>query len=272
MKYELIQPPVYLRSYVRFFWTLEGDAMDALSKVFGSLVDGSPGMIFQQTEGGAFVRDDKALPEIFLYGQTTKHTEIAALGEFRSAGVIFHPNALKSVFGLNAGDLTNSCVDLNLVSSPKKCYLSEKLLQSTSIDNQIEILSSYLHSQISNSHVPVDGIIEYAVSRIMTSNGSVPLKELLEKLHMTERTFERKFKEYVGISPKLFSRICRFQASLQQLKNNKYTRLSDIAFENDYADQSHFIRSFKEFTGCSPFQFQKQQQDAADSNTPVLIK
>jgi AraC-like DNA-binding protein len=69
----------------------------------------------------------------------------------------------------------------------------------------------------------------------------------------------------VGISPKLFSRICRFQATLQQLRTNGFDKLSDIAFEHNYADQSHFIRSFKEFAGVSPFQYQKQFEEIAEN-------
>ena len=76
-------------------------------------------------------------------------------------------------------------------------------------------------------------------------------------MHLSERSFERKFKSQVGISAKLFSRICRFQSSFQQFINEDFNTLTDIAFEHTYSDQSHFIRSFKEFAGLSPLQFQK---------------
>lgn len=262
MKYELIPPPAYLKSYVRFFWTLEGDDNNTLTKTFGSLVDGCPGLIFRQPDAGVFLKENQQLPDVFLYGQTTRHTEIASVGNFRSTGVIFHPNALKSIFGMNAVNLTDTCVDVELLPGQKKVNLSEQLADTASSSTQVEILSAYLHTKIANSAAPADTLVEYAVSQIVTSNGNVSLKELMNKLQFTERTFERKFKEYVGITPKLFSRICQYQASLHQLKNNNYGKLSDIAFENDYADQSHFIRSFKEFTGCSPFQFQKQLHEA----------
>jgi AraC-like DNA-binding protein len=82
---------------------------------------------------------------------------------------------------------------------------------------------------------------------------------------LSERTLERRFKQSIGISAKLFSRICRFQESLNQLRKNKYDKLSDIAYENGYADQSHFIRSFKEFTGVSPFDYRKQLKEVAEN-------
>jgi len=90
-------------------------------------------------------------------------------------------------------------------------------------------------------------------------------------LLLSEKSFERKFKQGVGISPKLFSRICRFQAALNQLRNNHYRKLSDVAYENGYADQSHFIRAFKEFAGFSPQQYRLQSHEVVE-NLPELIK
>jgi AraC-like DNA-binding protein len=109
----------------------------------------------------------------------------------------------------------------------------------------------------------------FALSAIMQSKGCLLLKDLQEKVQMSERTFERKFKEYVGISPKLFTRICRFQASLSQMRNSDFEKLSDIAFQNDYSDQSHFIRSFKEFTGFSPNQYQIQSNEIVENLSQI---
>lgn len=67
----------------------------------------------------------------------------------------------------------------------------------------------------------------------------------------------------IGISPKLFARISRFQESLYQLRAGKYDKLSDVAYENEYFDQSYFIRVFKEFTGFSPLQFKKNMQSSS---------
>ncbi len=68
------------------------------------------------------------------------------------------------------------------------------------------------------------------------------------------RQFERRFKEYSGFSPKLFSRITRFQSSLDSF-GNKDKSLTDIAYDCDYYDQSHFINDFKEFSGYHPSQY-----------------
>ncbi|MNT33599.1 DNA-binding transcriptional activator FeaR [compost metagenome] len=113
-----------------------------------------------------------------------------------------------------------------------------------------------------------DEIIQYSLSQIVKSKGGILLKDLHDDLQLSERSFERKFKQSIGISPKLYARICRFKVSLNQLKNNDFQKLSDIAYENDYSDQSHFIRSFKEFAGFSPLQYPKLVNVVIE-NTPT---
>ena len=67
---------------------------------------------------------------------------------------------------------------------------------------------------------------------------------------MSDRSFERRFKELAGFSPKLYSRIARFQAALTHYGSG--LPLTDIAHNCGYYDQSHFINDFKEFSGYSP--------------------
>ena len=269
MNYQQIQPPDYLRDYIRYFWTLESGA-DTFPKTFRTIPDGCPGLIFQQSEKGKFYQSNKQLPTIFLFGQYTKHAELSSSGQFNAIGIYFYPNALKSIFGFNADELTNSCLDVNLLPVTHGCHLSEQLLNAPSVVSQIEVLSSYLLLQLHKNNTPENEVMHYAVSQLVRTNGSISLHELQKNLRISERSFERRFKQYVGISPKLFSRICRFQASLNQLRTSNYSKFSDIAFENNYADQSHFIRAFKEFAGFSPYQYQKKSTEIVENLSELI--
>lgn len=268
MEYTQIPPPETLQHHVRYFWTLESRVMDLTPKTLGPLADGCPGLIFQPAEKGIFYdQDEKQLPEVFLYGQTVKRTALRLVGAFRTTGVCFHPNTLPSVFGFHASELTDACLDLNLLSA----RLPEQLLHTTQPVAQATLLSAYLLSRIQKTNNPPDRATRYAVSLIMRSGGTSSLKQLQTDLNITERSLERRFNQHVGISPKLFSKICRFQASLHQLRHNQYDKLSDIAYDNGFADQSHFIRTFKAFAGFAPCQFQQQLSELPE-NAPVLVK
>jgi len=91
------------------------------------------------------------------------------------------------------------------------------------------------------------------------------LPALRRILNLSLRTFERRFEQYIGISPKLFSGISQFQAALKHLQSGKFDKLSDIAYTYGYSDQSHFIRHFSRFTGLSPLRWQKHADAGGDA-------
>jgi len=91
--------------------------------------------------------------------------------------------------------------------------------------------------------------------------GLIPLKNIQTELHITERTFQRLFEFHVGVSPKLFSRICQFHSAFQHVNLGPNTRLTDIAYQTGYSDQSHFIRTFQEFTNYSPSGYLKMARE-----------
>ncbi len=268
MEFRQIPPPPSLRNHVRYFWTMENATVDALPQALGPLADGCPGLIFRH-EGEGELHDDgeKKLPPFFLYGQTITRTRLFFTGTFKTIGISLFPHTLKSIFGLNAAELTDNCIDFRLITR----HLPEQLLNTATHEKQLQVLSDYLFEQLQKNEMQVDAVTHYALNQIIQSKGVIALKELQQHMQLTERSFERRFNQHVGITPKLFAKICRFQACLQQLKNNDYSKLSDIAFDNGYADQSHFIRAFREFAGSSPWQFQKQSQKVGD-DFPVLIQ
>lgn len=267
MQYAKIPPPAYLKDYVRYFWTLEHQGTGAVPpRTFRTIPDGCPGLIFQQpADGGLQYDNHDKLPAIFLYGQATKPRILRSSGNFGTIGIFFHPNAVKSIFGLNSPEITDDCIDLAAFSSKQGVSLYAQMADARSTAEQIGILSAYLFSSILANKAATDPGMQHAVSQIVQSRGSVSLKLLQEQLFLTERSFERKFKQWVGISPKLFARICRFQSSLHQLRQNDFSKLSDIAYEHDYADHSHYIRAFKEFAGASPNQYQKKSTEVAEN-------
>jgi AraC-like DNA-binding protein len=266
MKYQTFTPPEILKPFIKYFWALESLNGNNSEKTFSAIVDGCPGAILLRTENEAFCDENKKkLPGIFLYGQATTPVQLSTAGNFNAIGICFQPHALKSVFGMDADDLTSACVDLDFMTNKKGGKLSEQLLNTPSLDEQIKLLSFHLIDQAHLNHQKTDDSTRYALTQIAQSHGTISLKELLQKTKLSERTLERRFKQSVGISPKLFSRICRFQQSLAQLRKSEYDKLSDIAYKNEYADQSHFIRVFKEFTGFSPLDFKKQSNEVVEN-------
>jgi len=269
MHFRQIPPPIHLKDYIRYFWVLESEGTAGIIQSFRTMADGCPGLIFQQPEKGVLYQHNKLLPDIILYGQATTHAELRLKGLFSAIGVFFAPHALNAIFGLNAEALTDTCLNLDELAGNQGFSLLEQVSNAAGIEEQVSVIAAYLTTLLHKRSCNGDNAMQFALSSIMQSKGSVSLITLRETLQLSERSFERRFKQHVGIPPKLFSRITRFQASLNQLKSRQFDKLSDIAFENDYADQSHFIRSFKEFAGCSPFQYRKLGREVVDNLTAI---
>lgn len=258
MKFIQVPPPESLRRYIRYSWVMESAPADAVPDTFRPLADGSPGLILQNGDAPLWQDGDgKQLPRLFLYGQTVQTRILHTKGSTGAIGIGFHPHALKALFGWDAGILTDTCTDLhNAVNKP--LFTLAENLHEKSAQERLQQLYAYLQSRMYAS-VKEDAQVERAMNRILQSGGTLPIQELLNELALSERSLERRFRSHIGISPKLFSRICRFQSSLQQLRSRSFDKLSDLAFENGYADQSHFIRNFREFTGISPEEYRRRE-------------
>ncbi|HYF32170.1 MAG TPA: helix-turn-helix transcriptional regulator [Chitinophagaceae bacterium] len=221
--------------------------------------DGYPGVIFQQSAGGLYLNDEQhRLSSFFLYGQTIKPIMLLPKGSFRIIIFFLYPCVIPAVFGLNASEIKDSCIDLDLLPSSNIQLSLHQLMEAASLQEQVHIVSDYIQTLYRANNAQQDNIIRYALEHIIHSNGQTSLRGLQKELYITERTFERRFERHVGVTPRLYSRICQFHASFRQLEQGNFTKLSDVAYENGYADQSHFTRSFKEFTGVSPLQYISQ--------------
>lgn len=264
MVFRQLPPPSYLQEYVRYFWTLSSGGQHLPALALGPLADGCPGLIFHHTEDGRFCDEfGKELPVVFLYGQTVSRTALYISGRFRLTGACLYPHALKPLTRCDAVELTDVCIEPNQLGNLQQLKLGEQLLHTSCPAEQVGILSRALYALLSNTTALPDPMILQALQLIRDTNGQIALPYLRERLGLSERHLERLFNRQVGLSPKMYARICQFQASLQQLKASRFVKLSDIAYENGYADQAHFIRSFKTFTGHAPQAFRKQAEQSS---------
>jgi transcriptional regulator GlxA family with amidase domain len=95
--------------------------------------------------------------------------------------------------------------------------------------------------------------LQSVINDIHSTNGQISICELSKRNFITVRQLERNFKKFVGLSPKEYSNIIRFQNALSLIKNSNQNRsLLDIAFECGYYDHSHLTNEIKRNTGLSP--------------------
>jgi AraC-like DNA-binding protein len=81
---------------------------------------------------------------------------------------------------------------------------------------------------------------------------------------LCRKQFERIFSEHIGISPKQYLKIIRFQFAIFQKQQNANMNLLDVSFKSGYYDQSHFINDFKSLSGLTPKQYFSKNEACSD--------
>jgi len=108
---------------------------------------------------------------------------------------------------------------------------------------------------------PRDALVEECVRLIHSNVGSISVSYLLDTFNLSERQFERRFTQTVGVTPQAYIRVKRFNEAIRLMKSGQYAMLSDIAYALNYYDQSHFVRDIKAFSGLTPGNLSRQGDD-----------
>jgi len=144
--------------------------------------------------------------------------------------------------------------------------IQSRLAETSDPRRQIVAVEQFLLGRI-RQHRPVVPQVEAAASIIRNSGGRLPITAIARTVGMSQSSLERHFREAVGTSPKMLSRLSRLQ-NVCRLWDSGRT-LTDISFEAGYSDQPHMVHDFRLFTGRSPEEFFRS---ASPRNLPTFYK
>lgn len=197
-----------------------------------------------------------------LGGQISRYFYLENTGRSGMIGIKLFPTALRHLFGISMHTLTDSVVDLNSVLGHSLDGIGNAVRDAINHTEQIEVLN-VVFSDAASKRAEVDHLIDRIVESILQKQGLITISELTETFGVGERRLERLFREYVGLSPKFYSRIIRFNA-IFSLKQQGLDSWMDLVYETGFYDQSHFIKNFKEFTGEEPSEYLFENQNMAN--------
>lgn len=222
--------------------------------------DGYPGLMFQETENGLLVNPHKKLmPVFFLYGQTIKPIELEIKGAYTLIVFQLYPFVLRKFFKVVPQTINDNCYDLEQLQEIDISTFIKQIKTLKTTIGKTENITSLLYQLFQTRKQTLDFKVKQVIEFILKTKGQESIITLASKLKLNERTLERRFLNEVGLSPKQFSKIIQFQLSLEQLTLKDFTKLTDIVYENGFADQSHLIKVFKAFTGKTPKTFKKHK-------------
>ncbi|MGD9561940.1 MAG: DUF6597 domain-containing transcriptional factor [Pyrinomonadaceae bacterium] len=256
MLYQTFAPPPLLAPYVRFFWVLEADVVPGSEFVHRALADGCVEMVFHYRARFDEVTEDglrEFSPLSSIQGQSAKFHRFSGRSSFGIFGAYLFPFAIPRLFSLPAYDFTNAAHDLESSLGIEGKLLEEQMITAENNERRVEIISRYFTERLARANRSFSEV-HNSVRSIIAAKGDVNIVGLAREHRLSTRQFERRFKEMAGLSPKLYSRIIRFQAATQhRLEGNR--DLTDIAYACGYYDQSHFINDFREFSGYTPKEY-----------------
>ena len=212
-------------------------------------------------------------PRGVVVGMLTRpHGELRVQGPFQSFIIMFQPTGLSALFQADVGELTNRDLDIRSVFGKQIVELEDRLANCTTFASRTAVADAFLARHLQNSRS--NDYMSFAMNSIVTHNGQVCITNLATTCGISTRQFERTFSRRFGIRPKLYTRIVRFQAALDNKARSSNKSWTDVAHESGYHDQMHMIHDFEEFTGNTPTQtlgvlesFFRQQLNAIRTTT-----
>jgi AraC-like DNA-binding protein len=178
-------------------------------------------------------------------------------------GIRFFPHTISCFINENVEQFNNRVSDFRDVMNNSVGILHSKLLETTVPERWVEVVETFLLQRLSLSGKQqgrvqlIGGIINELKQEDFFDN----IENVASRYGITSRYLQKLFLQYTGLTPKLFSKINRFQNSLL-LVSKQNESLTSIAYECGYFDQSHFIREFKYFTGHTPSAFNPENTSA----------
>ena len=256
MLYRTYIPGPPLSDFVEMFWFHQGqDSPHAKERV---LPNGSMALIINLGEDRFRVYDSRnhdlieSLPGSIVAGARSEYAVIDSPNRASLIGVHFKPGGAFPFFKLPAGELHNESVSLEMLWGAWARELRERLLEQDTPESMFGILERALMSQAIRAARPRwrHPAVAFALEEFHSDKPTIA--DVTDRIGLSPRRFIQLFNEEVGLTPKLFCRIRRFQEVLTLIAHPHEVDWTHMALTCGYFDQAHFIHDFRAFSGISP--------------------
>ncbi|MFW5702235.1 MAG: AraC family transcriptional regulator [Bacteroidota bacterium] len=263
MSFGYFIPRPELRPYVRYYWTLD----DAGGEESQSILPTGCMQLILNT-GERFESTDPAgvrqLLGSYVGGQHTSPFELSAIRRIRLFAIVFRPHGARLFFDEPASEFSSNNISIEMLKCFKNVHIEEKLSGLPTPQEQTPVVEEYLLSRLKGRDFYDFRRIGESINIIDSAGGNVRIKELAGAACLSAKQFERKFGEYVGLAPKSFRKIVRFQTVLHLQQTHNYPGMTELGLAAGYYDQSHFINDFKSMAGMTPARFFRMYSTGSD--------
>jgi len=191
---------------------------------------------------GAIITGPKSKPVGLMFGKD--HLMIK---------VEFQPTGAYRLFGFNMKEAVNKGLPAGAIVGNEIDVILKTLRAANEYNAMAEIVSAFIYKKY-NEHCKAAEPIDQVSIEMLNAVNERPMNEWADKACLSMRQFERNFGQRVGLTPKLFIRIRRFELAME-IKNKSQMSWSEIAVQCNYSDSSHLLKEFKRFAEFQPSKF-----------------
>jgi methylphosphotriester-DNA--protein-cysteine methyltransferase len=192
-------------------------------------------------------------------GPRTESTLLDTSRPFSVVGVSFKAGGGFPFFPMPPGELHNLMLPLDAVWGSRADAVCEALFRTKSPAARCAVLERALLSS-ARGRFERHPAVRYAVGELGHRKRPRPVARVADQIGLSQRRFIEVFRNEVGLTPKSFSRVSRFQHVLGQLEGQTDADWTGIAYDCGYFDQAHFIHDFREFAGVSPTMYLRNRE------------
>ncbi|QSQ27992.1 AraC family transcriptional regulator [Pyxidicoccus parkwayensis] len=243
-------PP--LQPLVRMLWASEGAEASTEGGLERVLPTGAMHLVFRLSDSPLRLLEGgrpQSVGRTVVGGARASYYVREVSQPVSSVGIQFHAGAAPLLLGVPAHTLAERHTALEDVWGPVVAEMRERLRAEHSPHARLALMEQWLLARLRQTRGALHPAVELALQRFAAGDG---VKDVVDATGYSHRRFIVLFREAVGLPPKTYTRVLRFQDALARLARCPDQSWSDLALDAGYADQPHLHRDFIEFTGLSP--------------------
>jgi len=194
----------------------------------------------------------------FVAGIHDSFVVVESQGQSCCIQVNFTPIGARLFFQLPLWELSNRSIALDELFGQQSLRVVETLAATGDWDRRFDLLEALIHKRLSEARPPRPEILG-AWAEMQTAHGVVDVTALARKTGWSHKHLIAQFRDHIGAPPRRLGRILRFQRAIKHLGPGNRARWAALAIDCGYFDQSHMIREFREFAGCTPEEYVRLQ-------------
>jgi AraC-like DNA-binding protein len=266
MPIHFASPSHTLAPYIKRYWAIENTLGKGETCVQRIIPTGLTELMLYFTPRPQIITDNKQLSDnVALYGHQHDFYDMKLTGNLSVFSIVFQPQGLMRFFKFPLHEICNQNVPLKYLCGQAGQDLEEKMGEVVTFHQRVSIAETYLCDLLKNNYMDFEfRRINHVVELIKKTYGNIRVPQMASEACLSRKQFERVFAEHIGISPKQYLKIIRFQFAIFLKQRNTDLNMTELSYDSGYFDQSHFISDFKSLCGLTPKQYFAEEGACSD--------